>query len=159
MKEENNLDKLVSFIRKEVNNIKKYEEAFLDYASTLEQVKKDFAEKSLEEDVSDEDITNFSLKYYTKRGVYLNDIKLLYNSIIDHYKSLVLLGGKDLLTSEEVKLLEDVNSKVEKVKFVVDEKGDLVERVKGYLEELKDSLRNSGKLQMILERIRAENKI
>jgi len=156
MKEENNLDKLVSFIRKEVDNIKKYEESFLDYASTLEEVKKDFAKKSLQEDVSDEDIVNFSLRYYTKRGVYLNDIKILYNSVISYYKSLVLLGGKSLLTSEESKLLEDVNSKVEKVKFVIDEQGNLVERVKGYLQGLKDGIRDSGKLDLILERIRAE---
>jgi hypothetical protein len=154
MSQESNLKELVSAIRSEIDYIKKYESFFLGYNKDLEVINKEFGTKALEDNVSNKEVIDFCLKNYTLKSLYTRDIKILYNRVLDYYKALVLLKGKDLLEEKEIKLLESVNPKLEKINFVFNEKDELTEKTKGFVENIKENIKNSGQLDKILKGIR-----
>ena len=158
MKEVNKIDKLVTVIRSEIDYIKKYEGFFIDYNKSLEKLNKDFATRALDEDIEDAEIVDYCLKTYSLKALYNKDIKSLYTKVVDYYKALVIIDSKNLLSKDEINLIESVNSKLEKVSFVINEKGELVEKVKGYVDSIKDNIKNSGQLEIILESFRKSYK-
>ena len=150
MKEENK-NKLVEVIRNEIDYIKKYESFLLESEKSSEGLTKKFAEKVLKENVSDEDLIDFCLNTFTLKSGYSRDIRILYSRVINYYKALVIIGGKDNLNDTEIDIIEGVNSKLDKVNFVIDENGNLVEKIKGYIDSLKENIKNSGQLNVILD--------
>ena len=158
MKEENKIDNLVTVIRNEISYIKRYENFLLEYNKYVEKLSKDFGEKVMLQDVEDDEIVDFCLKTFTLKSAYSRDIKLLYNNVVNYYKSLVILKSKNFLKEEEIKLIESVNEKLDKVNFVINEKDELVEKVKGYTDSLKQNIKNSGQLQTILKSLRSQIK-
>ncbi len=158
MKEENKIGNLVTVIRNEISYIKRYEAFLLEYSKSVENLTKDFGTKVMLEDVEDEEIVNFCLKTFTLKAAYSRDIKILYNNVVNYYKALVILKSKDLLKEEEIKLIESVNEKLDKVNFVINEKDELVEKVKGYTDLLKENIKKSGQLDTILKSFRSQIK-
>jgi hypothetical protein len=150
MKEENS-SKLGEVIRKDIDYIKKYESFLLESEKSSEGLTKEFAKNVLKEDVKDEDIIDFCLNTFTLKAGYSRDIRILYSRVISYYKALVIIGEKDYLNENEISIIEGVNSKLDKVNFVIDENGVLVEKIKGYIDSLKDNIRNSGQLNIILD--------
>ena len=154
MSKESNIDYLVIAIRSDIDYIKKYENYLRDFDENLKKSSVELTLKLADSNLTDEDMVEYGIENFSEKNYYLNDIKILYTRIVNYYKALVIIGGKDLLNKEESELLEGLHSRLPSVNFVFDEKGDIKEKTKGFLEKVKASLREGDTKNQLLSLVK-----
>jgi len=154
MKKESNEQKLVSAIRSDIEYIKKYESFLRGFDDKLKDSVVNFKKKFVDSDLTEEDMVEYGIENFSEKNFYLSDIKILYTRVVNYYKALIIIGHKDLLKEDEVSTLEGLYTKLPNVNFVFDEKGDIKEKVKGFLEKVKDSIRKGDVKKDLLRTVK-----
>lgn len=155
MSKENSKESLVSAIRADIEYIKKYEVFLREFDDKLKKSVVDLEKKFSNSELTEEDMVEYGIENFSEKNFYLSDIKILYTRVVNYYKALILIGGKELLTSEEATTLEGLYTRLPNVNFVFDEKGELKEKIKGFLEKVKSSIREGDVKEDLLKTVKA----